>query len=74
MFYNLLVIYFWASEIRSERSKCITRSVGYPLGETVITRALSHDVTMAMLVCQTSPVGVEHFFYAKAFFCCNKSA
>ena len=48
------------------------------------TRAyLSHDVTaamfvsqnnetVAMLVSQTSPVGVELFSYANAFFCSNK--
>ena len=46
-------------------------------------RVFSHDVkaailvsqnneTAAMLVSQTSPVGVELFSYANAFFCCNK--
>ena len=45
----------------------------------------SHDVTAAILVSQdnetaamfvsqTSPVGVELFSYANAFFCCNKFA
>ena len=45
-------------------------------------RAFSHDVTVsilvfqtiettAMLVFQTSPVGVELFSYVNAFFCCN---
>ena len=48
-------------------------------------RAFSHDVTAAilvsqnneaaaMLVSQTSPVGVELFSYANAFFCFNKFA
>ena len=48
-------------------------------------RVFSHDVmaailvsqnneTMAMLVSQTNPVGVELFSYAKAFFCSNKFA
>ena len=46
-------------------------------------RVFSHDVTAAilvsqnneaaaMLVSQTSPVGVELFSYANAFFCSNK--
>ena len=46
-------------------------------------RVFSHDVkaailvsqnneTGAMLVSQTSPLGVELFSYANAFFCCNK--
>ena len=45
-------------------------------------RAFSHDVTAsilvsqnnetaAILVFQTSPVGVELFSYVNAFFCCN---
>ena len=29
----------------------------------------SHDVTAAMLVSQTSPLGVELFSYENAFFC-----
>ena len=48
-------------------------------------RVFSHDVmaailvsqnneTAAMLVSQTSPVGVELFSYANAFFCSNKFA
>ena len=48
-------------------------------------RVFSHDVmvailvshnnkTVAMLVSQTNPVGVELFSYAKAFFCSNKFA
>ena len=48
-------------------------------------RAFSHDVTAAilvfqnnekaaMLVLQTSPVGVELFSYVKTFFCSNKLA
>ena len=51
----------------------------------VLYRALSHDVTAAillsqnnetaaMLVSQTSPLGVELFSYAKSFFCSNKFA
>ena len=49
----------------------------------VVNRVFSHDVTeailvsqnnetAAMLVSQTSPVGVELFSYANAFFCSNK--
>ena len=49
----------------------------------VPNRVFSHDVTAAilvsqnnetavMLVFQTSPVGVELFSYANAFFCSNK--
>ena len=34
----------------------------------------SHDVTAAMLMSQTGPMGVELFSYANAFFCCNKFA
>ena len=48
-------------------------------------RVFSHDImkarlvpqnneTVAMLVSQTSPVGVELFSYANAFFCSNKFA
>ena len=37
-------------------------------------RAFSHDVTAAMLVSQTSSVGVELFSHANAFFCSNKFA
>ena len=48
-------------------------------------RVFSHDVTVAilvsqnnetaaMLVSQTSPVGVELFFYVNAFFCSNEFA
>ena len=48
-------------------------------------RVFSHDVTaailvsqnnetVAMLVSQTSPLGVELFSYANAFFCFNKFA
>ena len=37
-------------------------------------RAFSHDVTAAMLVSQTSPLGVDLFSYANAFFCSNKFA
>ena len=35
-------------------------------------RAFSLDVTSAMLVSQTSPLGVELFSYANAVFCRNK--
>ena len=34
----------------------------------------SHDVTVAILVSQNNPVGVELFSYANAFFCFNKFA
>ena len=54
-------------------------------GKLVIYRVFSHDVTApilvfqnnetaAMLVSQTSPVGVELFSYVNAFFCSNKFA
>ena len=35
-------------------------------------RVFSHDVTAAILVSQTNPVGVELFSYANIFFCSNK--
>ena len=49
----------------------------------MVYRVFSHDVTearlvsrndetAAMLVSQTSPLGVELFSYANAFFCSNK--
>ena len=34
----------------------------------------SHDVTTAMLVSRTSPVGVENVSYVNALFVSNKSA
>ena len=37
-------------------------------------RAYSRDVTAAMLVSQTSPVGSDLFCYVNAFFCSNKFA
>ena len=37
-------------------------------------RVFSHDVTAAMLVSQTNPLGVELFSYANAFFCSVKFA
>ena len=39
-----------------------------------IYRVFSHDVTAAMLVSQTNPLGVELFSYANAFICSNKFA
>ena len=32
-------------------------------------RAFSHDVTAAMLVFQTNPLGIEIYFDANIFFC-----
>ena len=37
-------------------------------------RVFSYDVMAAMLLSQTSPVGVELFSYANDFFCSNKFA
>ena len=37
-------------------------------------RVFSHDVTAAMFVSQTSPVGFELFSYVNTFFCSNKFA
>ena len=37
-------------------------------------RVFSPDVTAAMLVSQTIPLGVQLFSYANAFFCSNKFA
>ena len=37
-------------------------------------RVFSPDVTAAILMFQTSPVGVEPFSYVNAFFCSNKFA
>ena len=39
---------------------------------TFFNRVFSHDVRAAMLVSQTSPVGVELLSYANVFFCANK--
>ena len=36
--------------------------------------SFSHDVTAAMLVFQTNPLGVKLYSYVKAFFCSNKFA
>ena len=36
--------------------------------------AVSHDVTAAMLVFQTNPVGVYLFSYVNTFFCSHKFA
>ena len=36
--------------------------------------AFSHDVTAAMLVSQTNPLGVKLYSYVKTFFCSNKFA
>ena len=43
-------------------------------GLNVTYRVFSHDVTAAILVSQTSPLGVELFSYANTFFCSNKFA
>ena len=60
--------------------------VGYCFRRNIILyRVFSHDVTVAILVSQnnetaamlvskTSPLGVELFSYANAFFCSNKFA
>ena len=37
-------------------------------------RVFSHDVTAAMLVSQTNPLGVGLFSYVNNFFCSNKFA
>ena len=36
--------------------------------------AVSHDITAAILVFQTNPVGVGLFSYVKNSFCCHKFA
>ena len=57
----------------------------WPFAEVRLYRVFSHDVTAAilvsqknetaaMLVSQTSPLRVELFSYASAFFCYNKFA
>ena len=61
------------------------RPDGFKEGRCGCYRVFSHDVTAAilvtqnnettaMLVSQTSPVGVELLSYANAFFCSNKFA
>ena len=57
---------------------CYTK-VGLSLHRTNAYRSgnnkvFSHDVTAAILVSQTNPLGVEIFSYAKDFFCYNKFA
>ena len=37
-------------------------------------RAFARDVTSAILVSQTSPVGIELFSYVNSFFCRNQFA
>ena len=37
-------------------------------------RAFSHEITAAIWVFQTNPVGVEFFSYVTVFFCSNKFA
>ena len=53
-----------------------TKDELYILNETFILEygVFSHDVTAAMFVSQTSPVGVELLSYANAFFCSDKFA
>ena len=47
---------------------------GLPRNLKVANRVFSDDVTAAMLVPQSNPVGGELFSYANAFVCCNKFA
>ena len=47
---------------------------GLPRNLKVADRVFSDDVTAAMLVSQSSPVGGELVCYANAFVCCNKFA
>ena len=47
---------------------------GLPRNLKVADRVFSDDVTAAMLVSQSSPVGGELVCYANAFVCCNKCA
>ena len=35
-------------------------------------RAFSHDITTAMLVSETKPLGIELYLYANTFFCFSK--
>ena len=54
---------------------CLQTSLCLTLPGTALVaftyRAFSHDVTVSILVFQTSPVGVELFSYVNAFFYCN---
>ena len=75
----------WAGACREGRntscpnSDCVEGD--HPWGCSVVcsshlspNRVFSHDITAAMLVSQTSPLGVELVSYANAFFCSNKFA
>ena len=63
----------------------IDKNTSAPVSNLPFYRVFSHDVlaailvsqnneTAAMLVSQTSPVGIELFSYANVFFCSNKFA
>ena len=53
---------------------CVTFKAFSSVPLSSVYRPLSHDVTAAMLVFQTNPVGVELFSYINTFFCSNKFA
>ena len=60
---------------REEIKKKTRTGIGWQvLLVTYTCRVFSHDVTMAMLVSQTSPVGVDLFSSLNAFFCSSKFA
>ena len=41
---------------------------------TAVILVFQNNETVAMLVLQTNPVGIEFFSYVKTFFCSNKLA
>ena len=41
---------------------------------TAVILVFQNNETVAMLVLQTNPVGIELFSYVKTFFCSNKLA
>ena len=44
-----------------------TKQTAKSENKIIFNKVFSHDVTAAMLVSQTNPVGVELFYYANAF-------
>ena len=52
----------------------IDKNTSAPVSNLPFYRVFSHDVMAAILVSQTSPVGIELFSYANVFFCSNKFA
>ena len=64
-FYLAPILFTWL------KFTCVTKNASEEIN---LYRVFLHDVTAAILVSQTGPVGDELFSYANAFFCSNKFA